>query len=95
MNELKRCLKLSNDRINQLEQINQILMEKLAETVDKNIDLESKCSKLMMPSGGTSKVKSTVTVPVPVSASTASSNNTNQPNHTNNNITSSVQCTKI
>lgn len=94
MNELKRCLKLSNDRINQLEQINQILMEKLAETVDKNIDLESKCSKLMMPSGGTSKVK-LAGVQVPVSASTGSSMNTNQPNYTNNNTTPSVQCTKI
>lgn len=84
MNELKRCLKLSNDRILQLEQINEILMEKLAETVDKNIDLESKFSRIKAAGELIRNKASNIATVVP---------STTMPNHCITN--DSVQCTKI
>lgn len=84
-----RCLKLSNDRISQLEQINQILMEKLAETVDKNIDLETKLSKVKAAGD---LINRTTKAPTVIDSN-------HQPNQTTNLITTSsnnmVQCTKI
>lgn len=90
MNELKQCLKLSNDRINRLEQINQILMEKLAETVDKNIELECKYSKLKAAADLICSSKKSAASIVPLVPP-------NQPNHSINinNNSNSVQCTKI
>lgn len=98
MNEVKRCLKLSNDRIIQLEQINEILMEKLAETVDKNIDLESKLSKIKA-AGDLIRNKASSnmsTASTSAATSSASSVPSTMPNHSINVITNnSVQCTKI
>lgn len=94
MNELKRCLKLSNDRIVQLEQINEILMEKLAEMVDKNIDLESKYSKIK---AATDLIRNKAPMStVSTAASFVSSTMPNQSINSNAiNTNSSVQCTKI